>query len=77
MHILQPSEERVAKNALLMHAMKELYGPGAEQPRQALGRIDASKLPGLQQQIIDAAIALKLALRNFKQDDTQAKSNQP
>lgn len=76
MYILHPSESRVAKNALLMHVMEELYGPVVNDPEKLLGAINMSKLPALQKKIMDAAIALKLALRNFIQyEDPKAKSD--
>ena len=72
MHILHPieGEGKHEKNKLLLYAVGRLYGDGSENAGRRLDNMDEAKLPVLQREIIDAAIALKLALRNFKQQAT-------
>jgi hypothetical protein len=72
MHILDPDKtgrEKLPENAMLFWAMKELYKTDVSNADVPLGQLDKQKLPGLEKQILQAAIALKLALRNFKQTE--------
>jgi CRISPR/Cas system CMR-associated protein Cmr5 small subunit len=75
MHIIHPTEEPYAKNALLMYAVEELYGEDALQADVSPGTSVDGVEPNLQETIMNAAIALKLALRNFKQVETQTQND--
>jgi len=78
-HVLVPpssvNSPKVAANALLFWVMKEVYGPGALEANNKLENPDEKRLSSLQVQITDAAVALKLALRNFKQVETSTQND--
>lgn len=73
-YILDDSSTEVAGNALLMRVLTAVYGETVNNPEIEIdfSTADQNQERALKKEIMDAAIALKLALRNFQQIENDA-----
>jgi len=70
--VIMPTAEKVADNALLEYTLKEAFTNYSATARPGdLGTLNKVALNVAKKQILEASVAVKLAMRNFKHSDSE------
>lgn len=75
--VLNPETQNNSDTGLLDHVLAKIYGTGyRKDARGPLPPIKHEELAKMKKRLLEVAVAVKLAMRNFKHSDSIDKSNQ-
>ena len=75
--VMAPDDKNNSDTGLLDYVLRKIYGPTYRRDsRDMLPNIQQKELTKQKKRLLEAAVAVKLAMRNFKHSDSIDKTNQ-